>query len=72
MTETTVAGRITRVGNSLALFIPAEMARRAGLGAGDRVEATIHSSVPEPLGLLAEISREPFRRRKEEPKHDRI
>jgi antitoxin component of MazEF toxin-antitoxin module len=72
MTEATVVGRITRVGNSLAILIPAETARQADLGAGDTVEATIRSSVPEPLGLLAGIAKGSFDRRKEEAKRDRI
>jgi bifunctional DNA-binding transcriptional regulator/antitoxin component of YhaV-PrlF toxin-antitoxin module len=72
VTETTVAGRITRVGNSLAIFIPAETARRAGLGVGDRVEATLRSSVPEPFGLLRDIAKARFDRRKEGDWRDRV
>ncbi len=72
MRETTLQGRITRVGNSLAVFIPAETVRRAGLEAGDRVEATFRSSDSEPFGLLSDIAREPFSRRREEGRRDRI
>jgi antitoxin component of MazEF toxin-antitoxin module len=70
--EASVTGRITRVGNSLAVFIPAETARRAGLAAGDHVEATLESKPLAPFGVLSDIATEPYHRRKEEGRRDRI
>ncbi len=67
-----MVGRITRVGNSLAVFIPAETVRRVGLAAGDRVEATLNSSNSDPFGLLSDVAPGPFHRRDEAGRRDRI
>lgn len=72
MPETKLIGRVTRVGNSLAVFIPAETVRKAGLAAGDRVQATLQSSIVDPFGLLSDLDTKPFVRHNEERKRDRI
>lgn len=64
--------RVRRVGNSIALIIPAKAAREAGLRAGDQVEASIQVRGPDPLGLLKDLPYEPFERRKEGLWRDRI
>ena len=63
--ELRVAGPIHRVGNGLALLIPVAEARKAGLGAGDPVDAVIHSGVPDAFGLLRDLPYRPFDRHAE-------
>ncbi len=72
MTELRVSGHVRRVGNSLALLIPLPDARKAGISAGDPVDAVIHSGVPDALGLLADFPYRPFERAKEGLWRDRI
>jgi hypothetical protein len=55
-----VRSTLRRVGNSLAFLIPASDARRAGLVAGQPVEADIKSEPPEILGFLSSLPYEPF------------
>lgn len=61
--EIRVSGRIKRVGNSLAIFVPAASARQAGLRAGDPVDAVIRTEIPAPLGLASDVPYQPFDRR---------
>jgi hypothetical protein len=72
MRELKVSGHIRRVGNSLALLIPVGEARKAGLTAGDPVDATIQSGVPDAFGLLRDLPYKPFDRRREGLWRDRI
>lgn len=58
-----IVGRVKKVGNSLAVFIPAEDARRAGLTEGQTVEADIRPSSGKLLGLLKGVPYQPFSRR---------
>ena len=58
-----VVGEVKRVGNSLAVFIPAEDARRLDLKAGDKVGATIRRAPPRLLGLLKDLPYQPFTRK---------
>lgn len=58
-----VVGEVKRVGNSLAVFIPAEDARRLGLKAGQKVGATIRRAPQRLLGLLKDLPYRPFTRR---------
>jgi antitoxin component of MazEF toxin-antitoxin module len=67
-----VSGHIRRVGNGLALLIPVRDARRAGLSAGDSVDAVIRSGVPDAFGLLRDLRFHPFARRREGVWRDRV
>lgn len=67
-----VVARVKKVGNSLAVFIPAAEARRGGLEEGQLVEATVRAHVPEALGLLRDLPHAPFRRREEGAWRERI
>lgn len=67
-----VTGRVKRVGNSIALFIPAAAARKAGLKDGQTVDAAIRTDVPEAFGLLKDLPYERFDRRKDGMWRDRI
>jgi hypothetical protein len=62
---------IKRVGNSLAIFIPADKARSARLKEGDTVHAVLEPQAPEVLGLLQHLGLGPFSRRKEAMARDR-
>jgi hypothetical protein len=70
--ELRVSGRIHRVGNGLAVLIPVAEAKRAGLAAGDPVDAVIQSGVPDAFGLLKDLPYRPFDRRAEGLWRDRI
>jgi hypothetical protein len=72
VTEVQVSGRIRRVGNGLALLIPARDARRAGLVAGDPVDAIIRSGIPDAFGLLSDLPHRPFERTKEGQWRERV
>jgi hypothetical protein len=72
VTQLQVSGRVRRVGNGLALLIPAREARRAGLSAGDPVDAVIRSGVPDAFGLLSDLPRRPFKRAKEGQWRERL
>ncbi|HKS59155.1 MAG TPA: hypothetical protein VJS68_00060 [Thermoplasmata archaeon] len=72
MTEVHVQGVVRRVGNSLAVIIPAEDARRAGMTPGTPVDAQIRPAVSSPLGLLKGLAYKPFDRHKEMLWRDRI
>lgn len=61
--ETRFTGRLRRVGNSLAFFIPASETRRLDLQEGQTVDVTLTPRVPAALGLLADLPYEPFDRR---------
>ena len=65
VTQLRVSGKLRRVGNGLALLIPVRDARRAGMAAGDPVDATILSGVEDAFGLLSDLPSRPFNRRKE-------
>ena len=67
-----VVARVKKVGNSLAVFIPAADARRAGLVEGQLVEATVRAHAPAPLGLLQDLAYQPFQRRGEGAGRDRV
>ena len=70
--EVEVAGHVHRVGNSLAIIIPARDSHRAHLKEGDPVRAVITVDVPHPFGLLKGKVRSGFNRRKEGLWRDRI
>jgi antitoxin component of MazEF toxin-antitoxin module len=71
MKELRLHGKVRRVGNSLAILIPAKEAREAGMKEGDSIAGSIHSDVPEILGLLkGKMPYEPFSRRDFD--HDRF
>jgi hypothetical protein len=72
MTELHVSGHIRRVGNGLALLIPLREARKAGLSAGDPVDAILKSGVPDAFGLLEDLPYRPFERAKEGFWRDRV
>jgi hypothetical protein len=72
MRSVRVSGRLRRVANGLALRVPAREARRAGLAAGDAVDAIIRYRVSDPFGLLHGLSYRPFERRKEGQWRERI
>ncbi|HEV2519330.1 MAG TPA: hypothetical protein VGX00_01745 [Thermoplasmata archaeon] len=72
MTPFRIAGHVRRVGNGLALMIPLREARRAGLAAGDPVDAVLQSAVADAFGLLADLPYRPFERAKEGFWRDRI
>lgn len=62
MPELRITARVKRVGNSLAIFIPAAEARRIGLHEDQAVDALLRTDVPHPLGLASDQRYEPFRR----------
>ena len=72
VTELHISSHVRRVGNSLALPIPLKEARRAGLSAGDPVDAILRSGVPDAFGLLADLPYKPFERAKEALWRDRV
>ena len=72
VTEVEVAGQVHRVGNSLAIVIPAKDARRAHLKEGDPVHAVLRVDVPPPLGLLKGKVKTDFNRRREGLWRDRV
>ena len=72
VTEVEVAGQVHRVGNSLAIVIPAKDARRVHLKVGDPVHAVLRVDVPRPFGLLRGKAKTEFNRRKEGLWRDRI
>ncbi|MCA1818916.1 MAG: AbrB/MazE/SpoVT family DNA-binding domain-containing protein [Thermoplasmatota archaeon] len=56
-------GRVRKVGNSLAVLIPAEAAREAGLHEGDEVGVSLEPVEPTVFGLLKGVlPYEPFDR----------
>lgn len=64
MAELHLHATVRRVGNSLALVIPADQARRAGIKAGDAVDADVRTKAQPALGLLkGKLPYEPFSRR---------
>ena len=67
-----VSGHVRRVGNGLALLIPVAAAKKAGIAAGDPVDAVIHSGVADAFGLLRGHRFQSFERRKEGLWRDRI
>lgn len=59
-----IHGTVRRVGNSLAVLIPAKDARRLGIKPGDQVDGELHTRSPPALGLLkGKVPYEPFSRR---------
>lgn len=57
---------VRRVGNSLAVIIPAEEARRVGLVEGSIVELDVRPTLPPLLGMLkGRAAKTPFRREKD-------
>lgn len=72
MPEMRVSGTVRRVGNGLALLLPAADARDAGIGAGDAVEAVIQRGEPEAFGLLRDRPYVPFLRATENAWRERI
>ncbi|HLE46878.1 MAG TPA: hypothetical protein VI818_01170 [Candidatus Thermoplasmatota archaeon] len=67
-----VRARVRRVGNSLAILLPAAQVKDAGLQAGQTVEAEIETDVRSPVGLLKHIPYEEFQRSKERAWRDRL
>jgi bifunctional DNA-binding transcriptional regulator/antitoxin component of YhaV-PrlF toxin-antitoxin module len=65
VTQLQVSSQIRRVGNGLALIIPARDARRAGLAAGDPVDAILRSGVSDAFGLLSDLPPHEFERHRE-------
>lgn len=63
-TDIHLVAPVRRVGNSLAVIIPAEDARRAGLVEGSIVEADLRPTLPPILGMLKGATPSPFRREK--------
>lgn len=64
---------VRKVGNSLAIFLPADQARAAGLQEGSPVHAVVDPNPPDILGLLrGMVPYEPFERRKEGSWRDRL
>ena len=59
-----IVDRVHLVGNSLAVLIPAKVARRAHLKEGDPVRAHLSIEVPSPFGLLRGKAAIPFDRKK--------
>lgn len=72
MTELRISGHVRRVGNGLALLIPARDAKRAGLTADDPVDAVIRTGLLDPFGLLKDLPYSPFERRKERLWRERL
>ena len=70
--ELRVSGRIRRVGSSLALLIPTRDALKAGLSAGDPVDAVLRSGVADAFGLLKDLPYRPFERSMEGLWRDRV
>jgi len=67
-----VAGVVRRMGNSLAVIIPADQARRAGLVAGIPISAEIQPRPVEVLGILKGGKFRPFDRHEDGLWRDRI
>lgn len=69
-----VAARLRKVGSSLAILIPARIARKAGLHVGDLVDATLSTNLPPILGFnqRAGLARTTFDRHKDMEARDRI
>lgn len=74
MAVTEMTGKVRRVGNSLAVLIPADKARQAELEEGATVSLRLEKEVASPLGLLkGKVAYDgPFLRRKEGLWRDRI
>ena len=72
MTEVEAAGQVHRVGNSLAIVIPAKDARRVRLKEGDPVHAVLTVDVPAPFGLLKGKTKTKFDRKREGLWRERI
>lgn len=72
MAELIFAAPVRRFGNSLAVIIPAEEAKRAGILEGTRVAATLRPQVPSPLGMLKDLKWEPYAKWKKGLWRDRI
>lgn len=70
--EVRVVTRVKKVGNSLAVFIPAADARSAGIEEGHLVEAVVRPHAPEPVALLHGLPYAPFRRTGEDAWRDRV
>lgn len=67
-----VAGPARKAGNSLALLIPAEQAREAGIVEGTPIEADISVAPDELFGLLKDLPYRPFDRHADGLWRDRI
>lgn len=70
--ELRVVTRVKKVGNSLAVFLPAADARAAGIEEGLLVEALVRPHAPQPVGLLHDLPYAPFRRAEEAAWRDRL
>jgi hypothetical protein len=60
VTSIHLVASVKRVGNSLAIFIPADKARAAHIKEGDTVEADLEPQAPEPFGLLKGLGLGPW------------
>jgi hypothetical protein len=72
MEDIEVVGPIRRMGNSLAVVIPAKQAKRAHLTVGVPVRVRLSVDIPQPFGLLKGIAKGSFDRRKEGKWRDRL
>ena len=66
MANVTFRATIRRVGNSLAVLIPARQAGRLNLRAGQDVETTMEPAEETLLGLAPDLYDGPFRRAPED------
>jgi hypothetical protein len=70
--EIHVSGRIQRAGKSLVILIPAETVRIAKLAVGDPFDAILRTPGLDPLGLLNDLVKGEFDRRREGLWRERI
>lgn len=62
MTTLHIRGQVRRLGNSLVVVIPADMARKANLREGSDIVADVTPGQPEILGLFKDLPYTPFTR----------
>ena len=69
-----VNAQAKRVGNSLAVFLPAAKVREAGIKEGDNLTVRIELNSEEPLGLMKRMGFgfAPYSRREEGVWRDRV
>lgn len=62
MTTLHIRGQVRRLGNSLVVVIPADMARKANLREGSDIVADVTPGRPDVLGILKDHPYTPFTR----------
>ena len=74
MADFQIHGKLRKVGNSLAILIPAKVAREANLAAGQTVDGTLRTDLPPILGFLKHqgVPHVAFDRKKDMGYRDRI